>query len=416
MTTVTESLPLTETIVPEDQVALARVVADASTAGTAMYPIGGGTSLDYGVAPTQPGIGISLSGLNRVIDYPARDMTITVEAGITMSALTETLAVERQWLPLDVPQPRSATLGGVIATAFSGPRRYGFGTMRDYVIGISAVDGRGMPFKAGGRVVKNVAGYDFCKLLTGSCGTLAIITQATLRIKPRPAASAFLVADLRDLQAAEPLLAALVNSATTPTAIELLAGPSWREHPSVGLLTAGTTARLAVGLEGTAGEVDWMIGKLADEWRSLGVTQSRAIFDDGAATLWRDLAEFPAAPDAPLVLKASVLPGRVTEFASLVRQIDPQASIQAHAGNGVVIARFDRFDPADVSRVLVGRLQPAAALAGGHAVVLSSPLGGLTRQAVWGGVGEDTPWMEKVRAQFDPKSLLNPGRFLYTGA
>lgn len=154
MTAVADSLPLTETLTPTDPAALAAVVAHAYASGTPVYPIGGGTSLDFGLSASQAGIGLSLAGLNRVIDYPARDMTITVEAGITMAQLAARLATERQWLPVDVPRPASATLGGVIATAFSGPRRYGYGTMRDYVIGISAIDGRGTPFKAGGRELK----------------------------------------------------------------------------------------------------------------------------------------------------------------------------------------------------------------------------------------------------------------------
>jgi glycolate oxidase FAD binding subunit len=416
MSIVTEALPLTETLAPEDQAALAKVVAAAHAAGTAMYPIGGGTSLDYGLPATMPGVGISLAKLKRVVDYPARDMTITVEAGITLEELAETLAAERQWLPLDVPRTDEATLGGLVATAFSGPRRYGYGTMRDYVIGISAVDGQGMPFKAGGRVVKNVAGYDFCKLLTGSLGTLGVISQVTLKIRPQPQVSALLVADLDELSAAEKLLAKLVESVATPTAVELLVGPQWRELPSLGLLAAGSMGRLVVGLEGTAAEVTFMIQALCDEWREQGVTSTRALFDEQAKALWHDLAESPALPDAPLVLKASLLPSRVAKYVALLLEIDPQVSIQAHAGNGIVIARFGAFDTSDVSRVLIGRLQPAAVLAGGHAVILSSTLAGLTRQAVWGGADADVAWMQRVKSQFDPKGLLNPGRFVYLNA
>jgi FAD/FMN-containing dehydrogenase len=158
-----------------------------------------------------------------------------------------------------------------------------------------------------------------------------------------------------------------------------------------------------------------MTGALAEEWRSLGVTTTRTLDGDRAGALWRDLAEFPALDGSPLVLKASVLPSRVIDFVAQVQAIDPQASIQAHAGSGIVIARFARFEPADVSRVLVGRLQPAAVLGGGHALVLSSTLDGLTRQAVWGGASGDWRWMEKVKAQFDPKGLLNPGRFIFAG-
>src|SRR6185295_19830055 len=121
------------------------------------------------------------------------------------------LATERQRLPIDVPQAERATVGGVIATNWNGPRRFREGTVRDYVIGISAVDGRGQPFKGGGRVVKNVAGYDFCKLLTGSFGTLGVITQVTLRLKPIPDQSALLACTVPDLAAAEKLLSALIT-------------------------------------------------------------------------------------------------------------------------------------------------------------------------------------------------------------
>jgi len=184
MSTLVEDLPLKATETPDSQAALAALVADAYQSRRPVYPIGGGTSLDYGLAATRPGLGLSLAGLTRVVDYPQRDMTITVEAGMTLARLAEVLAEGRQWLPIDAPQPERATLGGAIATAASGPRRYGFGTLRDYVIGITAVDGRGEIFKGGGRVVKNVAGYDFCKLLTGSLGTLGVITQVTFKLKP----------------------------------------------------------------------------------------------------------------------------------------------------------------------------------------------------------------------------------------
>lgn len=413
MATVTERLPLSETLSPPDPAAVAGAVREAFAAGTPVYPIGGGTSLDYGLPATQTGLGLSLAGLNRVIDYPARDMTITVEAGITIAALANTLAAERQTLPIDLPATGSATLGGAVATAWSGPRRYGHGTLRDYVIGISAVDGRGTLFKAGGRVVKNVAGYDFCKLLTGSFGTLGVITTLTLKVKPLAECAAFLVCDLQNLPSAEPLLAALVHSATNPTSIELLLGPHWQEHPSLGLATAGTIGRLAVGFEGSRDEVDWMLAQLAREWSALGVGLSRAVDEQQSAVLAADLRDFPADADAPLVLKGSLLPSRTTSFIDLVRQVDPQASVQAHAGNGIVLVRFAKFDAADISRALIGKLQPAARLAGGSAVVLSSTISGMTRQAVWGGVPESARWMAEVKRQFDPKHILNPGRFVY---
>src|SRR5262249_13131056 len=138
-----------------------------------------------------------LRGLHQVIDYPARDMTITVQAGITIAKLQEVLHAENQRLPVDVPLADRATLGGVLATNTSGPRRYGFGTLRDYVIGISAVNDLGEEIKVGGRVVKNVAGYDLCKLFIGSLGTLGIISQVTLKLRPLPEEQAFVTLGCR---------------------------------------------------------------------------------------------------------------------------------------------------------------------------------------------------------------------------
>src|SRR5262249_25511784 len=136
--------------------------------------------LHIGFPPTRSGIGVDLRRLDQVIDFPARDMTVTVQSGITIAKLQALLKGERQQLPVDIPMAEQATLGGALATNASGPRRYGYGTLRDYVIGISAVNDEGQEIKAGGRVVKNVAGYDLCKLYIGSSWTFAVITHVTL--------------------------------------------------------------------------------------------------------------------------------------------------------------------------------------------------------------------------------------------
>ena len=159
-------------------------------------------------------------GLQRIVDYTPRDMTILVEAGVRMADLAATLAAEGQQLPIDVPRASEATIGGVVATNWNGPRRYGHGTIRDYVIGIHAVDGRGVAFKGGGRVVKNVAGYDFCKLLTGSLGTLGVITQLALKVKPLPEHSATIVAACADLRRCETILGRLAQLEAPPVAID----------------------------------------------------------------------------------------------------------------------------------------------------------------------------------------------------
>ncbi len=275
--------------------------------------------------------------------------------------------------------------------------------MRDFVIGVSAVDGRGIAFKGGGRVVKNVAGYDFCKLLTGSLGTLGVLTQVTLKIRPLPEKSVIVSCEPADLPMAEKLLAAMVTSRVTPAAVELAAGPAWE-----------SACRVLIGLEGTAAEVDWMCRTLADEWQALGIREIQTATDDKAVQLWHRLRDFPIDRNSPLVLKVAVRPSEVVRYAALVQSIDPQASLLAHAATGVLLVRFSAFDAADISRTLVGKLQPAARASGGNCVVLSSSgLGELLRQAQWGPVDPATRWMVSVKQQFDPKNILNPGRFVY---
>lgn len=406
-------LPLKQTIQPADQAALAESLREANQTRTAVYPIGGGTSTAFGLPAKQQGIGLSLSGLNCVVDYPARDMTITVEAGIRMQRLSETLIAERQRLPIDAPQAGEATLGGVIATNFSGPRRYGCGTIRDYVIGISAVDGRGTPFKGGGRVVKNVAGYDFCKLLCGSLGTLGVITQVTLKLKPIPPATAFLAASVADPQSAEPLLAALVNSKTTPVAVELLTGPVWRSDPAIGSLANEAGAVLLAGFEGTRTEVDWMLGQLRTEWQEQGVQQIHQPANDQIDPLWQRLTEFPAQEPTATLLKVNAVPSAVSNIISLLQNVDPGCSVQSHAGNGIVLARMSKPGP-EVSQAIIKKLQPAVRAVGGNVIVLLPGEGlEMTRQVVWGSGTDDLRMMQAVKQQFDPFNLLNPGRFIY---
>jgi len=414
MADATDMLPLTDTVAPADQAELAGVVRKAFDSVTPLYPIGGGTAMGFGVVPKRPGLGVSLAGLTRVVDYPYQDMTITVEVGITMAELAAVLARNGQRLPIDVSQASQATLGGLVATNFSGPLRYGHGTVRDYVIGISAVDGRGVTFKGGGRVVKNVAGYDFCKLLTGSLGTLAIISQVTLKVKPLPVATAWLTCELPDFRRAESLLAAMIDSKTTPVAIELVTGAHWQAAERTPMLIVGQGALgvLLVGFEGTQSEVDWQVEQLRREWQAQGASSLGCHADDAARHLGSQLTQFGSS-SGPLVLKINVRPSAVTSIMDLLLEIDPNVSIAAHAGNGVVIAGFSEFSVADASKTLIQRLQPAAVAAGGNVVVWSCQAGELTRQAVWGAGRGDAEIMRAVKRQFDPKGLLNPDRFVY---
>jgi glycolate oxidase FAD binding subunit len=417
MSTVTKAA---EVLTPADQAGVVDAVRVAHDARQPVFPAGGRTSLDYGGAAPPAGQQLDLTGLARIVDYTPRDMTIVVEAGIRMADLAAALAVERQQLPIDVPRIAEATLGGVTATNWVGPRRLGHGTMRDYVIGIHAVDGRGVAFKGGGRVVKNVAGYDFCKLLTGSLGTLGVITQLALKVKPLTEHSATVVANCHELSVAETILERLVHLDATPTAIDLLVGNAWQEAAG-GSPEARPQppAMLAVRIEGTEAEVKWMAEHVQYEFWQGGATGAQLLADANAERLWSHQVEFADRgatakhDNSPLVLKLAVPPSAVTATVAELRAHDASCTIQAHAASGIVVARFAKFAVAEVSTVLVGRLRPSAVARGGSLVVLASQLAGLTPHILWGGRTEATVLMERIKHQFDPHNILNPNRFIY---
>ncbi|MEX0819969.1 MAG: FAD-binding oxidoreductase, partial [Pirellulaceae bacterium] len=274
---------------------------------------------------------------------------------------------------------------------------------------------RGSSFKGGGRVVKNVAGYDFCKLLTGSLGTLGIITELTLKLKPIPDSFAIAVCSPTDLAHAEQLLAALVHSDTTPCAVELLAGPTWTSNEQLAHESSAANGLfLAVAVEGTEPEVTWMTQQLGREWRHEGVQTHKIVADQAAQDLFASMTEFPSCDESPLVLRASMVPSGTTRFFEALQSLDANCSIQAHAGSGIVIARMSEFPSAGLARTLVGKLQPVAASAHGNVVVLSNPSRSeMTHQSVWGAVDAPFDLMTSVKREFDPHNILNPGRYVY---
>ena len=171
-------------VVPEDRGQVADVMRWAAENEVSVFPRGGGTKMALGNPPERIGLVLDLSRLNRVIDYQPGDMTATVEAGITLGALQRELATARQFVPLESPAPERATVGGTLATAYSGPMAHAYGPPRDCLIGIGVVGADGLATKAGGRVVKNVTGYDLNRLYTGSLGTLGIIVEASFKVSP----------------------------------------------------------------------------------------------------------------------------------------------------------------------------------------------------------------------------------------
>jgi glycolate oxidase FAD binding subunit len=389
---------------------LARFVAEnAEDRQRAVYAVGGRTALRYGYAATEAGVTVATGELNDVADYPARDMTITVGAGIRVEELQELLAGEGQRIPVDVPQAHRASLGGAIATNTSGPGRFAGGTFRDCVIGISAVDGMGRPFSAGGRVVKNVAGYDLCKLLVGSLGTLAVITQVTLRLLPIPETRQAVWASCESLASIEAALARLNESATRPVAVEVLnAKAAWQVRNETGADLPSERPVLSVFFDGGAAETDWQIEQCRSELS--GFTKELVSLDgDPTHRVYSTLVEYQSASDDPLSFQASMPLSRTVEFARLAD--DREIALQAHGGNGIVVGHLpDTCTTAAEAGELLGPLRSFAEQCRGALVVLNCDNSWKSELSLFGHRNPHRVLDERVRQALDPHDLLNPGR------
>jgi glycolate dehydrogenase FAD-binding subunit len=397
---------------PRSAVEVGDLVRSALADNQAIYPFGGRTMFDYGLPPTRPGFCLDLRNLCQVIDYPARDMTITVQAGITVSKLQELLASENQRLPIDVPQPDRATLGGIIATNVSGPRRYGFGTLRDYVIGISVINDQGQEVKAGGRVVKNVAGYDLCKLYIGSLGTLGIITQVTLKLKPRPEEQALILIacgqDKLDLALDE-----VHHSRTRPVCVDLLnPGAAAYIKPQAGVTLPEDTWVLAVGFEDNRESVQWQIRQLLTELSAAGFAMVETRTGEAAEPLWRMLAEFPAREGVRVTFKANILPRTTAAFCRQASALSQQLMLQAHAGNGIVIGHARSDLTLEQARRMLNVLQNSATAAEGNVIVPRCPSDWKREIPIWGIPRGDMWLMRAIKEKLDPRRLFNPCRFV----
>ncbi|HKB01505.1 MAG TPA: FAD-binding oxidoreductase [Gemmataceae bacterium] len=392
---------------PQSVADVGDLVRRAAADGTALYPVGGGTMLDYGLPPTKPGTAVDLRGLDRVIDYPARDMTITVQAGITISRLQDTLKAERQQLPVDVPFPDRATLGGAVATNASGPRRFGHGTLRDYVIGVTVVNDEGREVKGGGRVVKNVAGYDLMKLYTGSLGTLGIIAQLTLKVKPLSEAEAAIVAPCPPDVLETVLGRVLPKTATRPTVLSVANAPAAAQ---LGQETRQYS--LVVGFEEKAATVDWQVSTLNQELAADLGKSSSEFRGDVAAGLVRRLSDFPLTNARGLTFKANLLPAGTAAFFRRADGLEPRPALVAHAGNGIVYGHLPGDLGADRAREILDDLGRMTAEWAGNVVVIRCPHEWKAVVPVWGRPTPDRLVMRAVKEKLDPSGMFNPGRFV----
>jgi glycolate oxidase FAD binding subunit len=374
---------------------VAEVIRAAAATGLTVVARGHGTKMTWGRPPERVDLVVDLSRMDAVLDHAAGDLIVEAQAGTPLRAVQETVAAAGQRLAIDDPLDGS-TVGGALATNLSGPGRMDTGTARDLLIGVTIVRADGVVAKAGGRVVKNVAGYDLGKLVIGSFGTLGVITSAFFRLHPLPAARRFLSAPFDRPEEAQRLVQQVLHAQVVPAAVEVD-----RPHDGPGSVT--------VLLEGTEAGV---AGRAATTLRLLGPTarEDAEVPSDWGAFPWDgDTAGRPTALKATFALSglARVLGAAGAAAADAGVRLDLRGS----GGTGVLYGAVSADATPGAVGSLVDRLRPVCTALGGALVVLDGPAEVKAAVDTWGPVPA-MDLMRRVKEQFDPERRLAPGRFV----
>jgi glycolate oxidase FAD binding subunit len=377
-----------------------RVLTAASRAGKKVVVVGSGSKLGLGNPPERLDLLVSTRRLHRVLEHAAGDLVVKVEAGARLADLQAALAPSGQWLALDPPEP-GATVGGVVAANASGPRRLRYGTVRDLIIGITVVLADGTVAHAGGKVVKNVAGYDLSKLFCGSLGTLGLIAEATFRLHPRPAAAAVVTLQVERTEQLGEAVRRLLRSTLVPSAIEL----TWYGRP--GLLTV-VIEGIRPGVEAQAAAAAELLGE-AGETEVLGPGGTEAALSRLGALPWEK-----AEVGIKVAVPPAELPGALT---GLWMGWLGHGRMAAHAGTGVLEVGLEGPDPGNPDQVeafagAVAKARAALAARQGTLVVAEAPPALKRAVDVWGPPGDAVDLMRRVKRQFDPDRQMSPGRFV----
>jgi glycolate oxidase FAD binding subunit len=379
-------------IAPGSATELAAVLRHAHDLGLRLAPRGGGTKMEWGNPPRGLDLIVSTRRLERVVEHAWADMTATVEAGCTVAGFQRSLAEHGQRLSLDPLWPDRATIGGVLATNDSGSLRVRFGAMRDLVVGITVALVDGTLARSGGKVVKNVAGYDLPKLMAGSLGTLAVITEATFRLYPLPRRVRSLSFVLSTAEAVSQVVLTVLDSTLVPTGLQIRA-------------QTGGSLGVDIRLEGEEAALDARV----EELRRLVTTKPA----EAPPEIWDAREALWVGAEPAVVCRLAVLPTRLGALCERVeREAEPGGlswRMVAQAG-GLAWLRLEGSMAAllDVLRALRRGVEAEE----GSLALLHCPLEARAGAEAWGAPGDSLPLMHRVKEQFDPAALLNPGRFV----
>lgn len=398
-------------LLPADEAEVSKVLALAWQAQLGVVPWGGGCHQSIGYPPGRYDLALDLRRLNSLLAHEPADMTATAQAGIRMADLQRRLGRRGQFLPLDVPQPERVTLGGVLATRWSGPLRCRYGTARDLVLGVRVAHADGTITRGGAKVVKNATGYDVTKLYLGSHGTLGIILEATFRLYPRPEVERGWWLAASDLATAQALANRILGSHLVPSRVELVEEVAGRACNIPG-------AGLVVSIPGLPETVE---GQWLDLERMAGEFGARPVELRDPGATWKALSEFPCEDagrngQGPQALwRGGAPPASCSTAIQTIREATRrdgvEAAMAATVAHGTLRGRFVAGSPEALVEGLTAARDALAAL-GGYLVVLKLPEAARDGIDVWGRPPEGLGIMRRLKAALDSRRILNPGRFV----
>jgi glycolate oxidase FAD binding subunit len=404
-----------------DQVS--EIVAYAHEQGLAIIPRGNGTKMGLGSIPKRVDLVLSTGRLNRIIDRDCDNLTLSVESGVRLSEVQRDLENRGYVLPLDPPFTQRATLGGIVASNSSGPKRLRYGTARDLITGIKAVFPNGDIVVSGGKTAKNVSGYDMVKLLIGSLGTLGVICEITLTLLPLPEKERTLLIPFSGLGEANRLVHEMVKSQLIPASLDLL--NSTAANRINGLMAFPEAKYLvAIGLEGVAEAVDRQISEIRGMGKNHGARDVLSLDSEDHHDFWitiRDFAEVLVKDSPDLIcLKSSGLISKsgemVGSYERIAQEFGFDCACVCHAGSGILCAHVlvgtDFWSKMDSLIGLIRQFTAGACRSGGNLTVQSCPLPIKKAVNVWGELGSDYPIMRRLKQAIDPAGTLNPGRYV----
>lgn len=390
----------------------------------AVVPYGSGSRQDLGNPPERFDLALATNRLDRIPEYEPQDLVVRVESGCPLGRLQELLAADRLCLPVDPPAYRQTTLGGMVATNASGPGRFGHGTLRDYLLGVGVVQADGSQTRFGSRVVKNVTGYDMCKLYAGSFGTLGVFSDFYFKLKPLPPMETTVIGLFRKLPPVRSALSRLLRSPLIPIAVEFLDGnASHRLDRKLDWNGRIAGYALAVRFGDLEAAVNWQVRELKEIWGpfldgDVPVGDSRE-----QARLWDCLREdhfcLAEPPLESVKLKVNILPNQLVQW---IERIERQLSetevpfvLRAHAGSGVIRIYCHRDpSPPQAGRLaeLIEQWRGLLSAVRGSVVIEGGPADLKDRVDAWGYRYKDLKLMRRIKNRLDPREILNPGRFV----